>query len=91
MFTRLFSSFFFFSQDEFIKMLNMAPSFMQSIYRDDTTYDQNLDVIWYSRLLSGNAFADILETGQLKMRRHLCLKCLGALRLIFLLACGLTG
>jgi len=41
----------------------MAPSFMKSIYRDDTTYDKNLDVIWYSSLLSGNAFADILETG----------------------------
>lgn len=49
----------------------MAPSFMQSIYRDDTTYDKNLDVIWYSSLLSGNAFADILETGmRMKKRPH---------------------
>ena len=52
------------NQDEFIKSLSMSSSFMQSIYRDDTTVDSSLEVIWYSSMLTANVFADLLATGR---------------------------
>jgi hypothetical protein len=55
---------FFLNQDEFIKSLSMSSSFMQSIYRDDTTVDSSLEVIWYSSMLTANVFADLLVTGR---------------------------
>ena len=42
----------------------MEPAFMQSVYRDGTALDGSLEVIWYSSMLTGDVFADLINTGQ---------------------------
>jgi hypothetical protein len=56
-------------KDEFIKALDMKPAFMQSVYRDGTALDDSLEVIWYSSMLTGDVFADLINTGQKQRAR----------------------
>jgi protein dispatched 1 len=39
----------------------MKGSFMNSIYRDDSTIDGKIDVVWYSWILNLSIFGDIVD------------------------------
>jgi hypothetical protein len=48
--------------DAWVDMLHMKGSFMNSLYRDDSTIDGKIEVVWYSWILNLSIFGDTLAS-----------------------------
>jgi hypothetical protein len=56
-----YETFFVQVADEWIDYLGMKGSFMNSVYRDDSRIDGKIEVVWYSWILNGDIFGDMVD------------------------------
>ena len=62
----LYEDFFVAVQKDLVHMLGMEAGFMRSIYRDDTLVDGKVEAVWYSWILTGSVFEELIN-GDLQM------------------------